>query len=393
VTTATLVRAPGVLRTLALALLARIPLGAVGLLLVLQVRHLGHSYALAGACSGACALGMAFGAPMLGRTVDRIGQAPVLLLSGAAVMATSAAFALLPAGAPSAVFLVIAAAVGIVQPPVAACVRVLWRRMLDAPAFSALVTLDASMQELAFMLGPLLLVTVASLLGAAGALIVTGLMLGATSVVVAVLPETQRLGGADPGAADVPRGLRSGPLTSPGVRTLLAIALLMGIAFGATEIGVITVADHLGESDMAGVLFAMWGVGSFGGGLAWARHAVSRDHVNAILVLLLVLGVTSAALAVMPGVWSLGLGLVVAGAAVAPLFGVLYAAMSQVAPEASITEAFTWETSAITGGIAIGSAVAGAMAAGVSPQSTFLLGGAAFLAGAIAVRTQRATLR
>jgi MFS family permease len=73
VTTATLVRAPGVLRTLALALLARIPLGAVGLLLVLQVRHLGHSYALAGACSGACALGMAFGAPMLGRTVDRIG--------------------------------------------------------------------------------------------------------------------------------------------------------------------------------------------------------------------------------------------------------------------------------------------------------------------------------
>jgi MFS family permease len=392
-TTTTVVRAPGVLRTMALALLARVPLAAIGLLLVLQVRHLGHSYALAGVCSGACALGMAVGSPILGRMIDRVGQPPVLLLSGGAVTAASVAFALLPAGAPAAAFLVLAAAVGVAQPPVGACVRVLWRRMLDAPGFSTLVTLDATLQELAFLLGPLLLVGVAQLLGAAAALAVTGALLGTTSALFAMLPETQRLGGADPAADDAPRTFRSSALGVPGVRTLLAVAGLMGVAFGATEIGIITVADHLDASGSAGVLFALWGVGSFAGGLAWARYAGARDQVRTMLALLVVLGIASAALAAMPGVWPLGAALVVAGAAIAPLFGVLYASMGDVAPDATLTEAFTWETSAITGGIALGSAAAGAVAAGISPSATFLVAAVAFLAGAVALRALRATLR
>jgi MFS family permease len=392
VQTATLVRAPGVLRTLTLALLARVPLAAIGLLLVLQVRHLGHSYALAGACSGACALGMAVGSPILGRTIDRLGQPPVLLLSAVAVTATSVAFALLPAGAPAAAFLALATAVGIAQPPVSPCARVLWRRLLDGPGFTALVTLDATMQELAFLIGPLLLVGVASLVGAAAALIVTGALLGAASALFAVLPETQRLGVADPEAGEGPRGWRAGALSAAGVRTLLVIATLMGVAFGATEIGIITVADHLDASGAAGVLFAVWGAGSFVGGLVSAQRGAHRDDVRSMLVLLLVLGIASAALAAMPTVWTLGAGLVIAGAAIAPLFGLLYASMGVVAPDATLTEAFTWETSAITGGIALGSAAAGVMAGSIAPPTTFLVAGAAFLFGALALRLLRSTL-
>ncbi|HMJ36986.1 MAG TPA: MFS transporter [Baekduia sp.] len=392
-TTTALVRVPGVLRTMSLALLARVPLAAIGLLLVLQVRHLGHSYALAGVCSGACALGMAVGSPILGRAIDRVGQPPVLLLAGAAVTAASVAFALLPAGAPVAAFLALAGLVGLAQPPVGACVRVIWRRMLDAADFSALVTLDATLQELAFLIGPLLLVGVAQFLGAAAALAVTGVLLGATSALFAVLPETQRLGGADPAADDAPRTFGSSALGVPGVRTLLAIAASMGVAFGATELGIITMADHLDASGMAGILFALWGAGSFAGGLAWARYAGVHEAVGTMLMLLVVLGITSAALAAVPGVWPLGAALVLAGAAVAPLFGVLYAAMGDVAPDATLTEAFSWETSAITAGIALGSAVAGAVAGAVTPRATFLVAGAAFLAGAVALRTLRATLR
>src|SRR4051812_2835501 len=122
------VRAPGVPRTLALALLARVPPSALGLLIVLQIRHLGHSYALAGAASGACALGMAAFSPLLGRAIDRPGQPAVLILPGVTVALACALFGIIPAGAPAPVFLAVAAAIGAVQPPISACVRVLWRR-------------------------------------------------------------------------------------------------------------------------------------------------------------------------------------------------------------------------------------------------------------------------
>src|SRR4051812_2482324 len=132
------VRAPGVPRTLALALLARVPPSALGLLLVLQIRHLDHSYTLAGACSGACALGMAAFSPLLGRAIDRGGQTVVLALTGAIVTLACALFAIIPGDAPAAAFLAVAAAIGAVQPPISACVRVLWRRMLDREGFNTL---------------------------------------------------------------------------------------------------------------------------------------------------------------------------------------------------------------------------------------------------------------
>jgi MFS family permease len=386
VSPAAAVRAPGVPRTLALALLSRVPLSAIGLLLVLQIRHLGHSYALAGACSGACALGMAIGSPVAGRIIDRAGQAAVLSVTGAAVVAVTALFAIIPAGAPAPLFVLVALLIGATQPPVGSCVRVLWRRMLEAPGFSALVTLDASLQELAFLSGPLLLVGLASGIGAAGALAITAAITGIVAALFAMLPETRRFGGAapraaHPDAAPAPRAWQSG-----GVRLLLVVSALMGVAFGATELGLVTTADHHGARGSSGILFALWGVGSFVGGLLWTRKMANRDQAAAMPWLLLILGVTSALIAALPSMALVGAGITLAGAAVAPLFGVVYSTMGDVAPAGALTEAFTLETSAITAGIAAGSAVAGAAASALGAPATFLLAGAAFLIACAAVR-------
>jgi MFS family permease len=389
VSPAAAVRAPGVPRTLALALLSRVPLSAIGLLLVLQIRHLGHSYALAGACSGACALGMAIGAPVLGRIIDRAGQAAVLSVTGGAVVAVTALFAVIPAGAPALLFIFIALLIGAVQPPVGSCVRVLWRRMLDGPGFSSLVTLDASLQELAFLSGPLLLVGLASGIGAAGALATTAAITGVVAALFAMLPETRRFGDAEPqdvraAAGDAPRAWQSG-----GVRLLLIVSALMGVAFGATELGLVTTADHHGARGASGILLALWGVGSFVGGLAWTRRMAGRDQAAAMPWLLLVLGVTSALLGALPTMALVGVGITLAGAAIAPLFGVVYSTMGDVAPAGALTEAFTLETSAITAGIALGSAIAGAAASALGAPATFVLAGTAFLLACAVVRVSR----
>jgi MFS family permease len=385
VSPAAAVRAPGVPRTLALALLSRVPLSAIGLLLVLQIRHLGHSYTLAGACSGACALGMAIGSPVLGRMIDRTGQAAVLSATGAIVVAVTALFAVIPAHAPGALFIVIALLIGAVQPPVGSCVRVLWRRMLDGPGFSSLVTLDASLQELAFLSGPLLLIGLASGIGAAAALATTAVITGVVAALFALLPETRRFGRAEPRSeaadATAERAWRSG-----GVRLLLVVSALMGVAFGATELGLVTTAEHHGARGSSGILFALWGVGSFAGGVLWTRRAAGRDQAAAMPWLLLILGVTSALIGALPTLALVGIGITLAGAAVAPLFGVVYSTMGDVAPPGALTEAFTLETSAITAGIALGSAVAGAAASAFGAPATFVLAGAAFLLACAAVR-------
>lgn len=384
------VRAPGVPRTLALALLSRVPLSAIGLLLVLQIRHLGHSYTLAGACSGACALGMAIGSPLLGRVIDRAGQAIVLTTTAVAIVAITGLFAVIPAGAPAPLFILIAMLIGAVQPPVGSCVRVLWRRMLDGPGFSALVTLDASLQELAFLSGPLLLIGLASGIGAAAALAVTAAITGAVAALFAMLPETRRFGGAEEPTAKADGATAERALQNGGVRLLLIVSALMGVAFGATELGLVTTADHHGARGASGVLFAVWGLGSFIGGVVWTRTAHHRDQAAAMPWLLLILGVTTALIGALPTMVLVGVGITLAGAAVAPLFGVVYSRMGEVAPHGALTEAFTLETSAITAGIALGSALAGAAAASFGAPAAFVLAGAAFLIGCAAVRASSA---
>ncbi|HEY6758815.1 MAG TPA: MFS transporter [Baekduia sp.] len=391
---ATAVRAPGVPRTLALALLSRVPPSVLGLLLVLQVHHLGHSYAVAGLCSGACALGMAACSPLLGRAIDRTGQTAVLTLTGLVVAVACLAFALLPAGAPAPLLIAVAAAIGAVQPPITSCARVLWRRILDRDSFNALVTLDASLQELAFMTGPLVLISMASATGAPAALATTGGLLGLCSLVFAGLPETRRLGGPQhDDDLETPRPA-GGALSAPAVRLLLVVAVMMGVAFGATELGIVTTADHLGAKSATGVLFALWGIGSFAGGALWTRgHAANRDPVGAMFWLIVWCGVLSLPLGAAPSVALLGLGLAVAGAAIAPLFGVLYALMGDVAPSGTLTEAYTLETSAIMAGIAVGSALAGVLASAVGAPATFVLAGAAYIGGGLAQRARASDLR
>ena len=70
---------PHVRRLVLSGLLARLPMGMVGLALLLLVRERGGSYAAAGAVSGGYFVATAVGAPIAGRLVDRRGQARILL--------------------------------------------------------------------------------------------------------------------------------------------------------------------------------------------------------------------------------------------------------------------------------------------------------------------------
>ncbi|MDP9258719.1 MAG: MFS transporter, partial [Actinomycetota bacterium] len=130
----TLISSPGALRILAISIVARLPLAMLGIALLVHSVHLTGSYAAAGIVSGANAVALGVGGPLLGKLVDRRGQTTVLILGGCASGALLGAMALLPVGAPLPLLVALAVAMGLAVPPLGACVRSLLPSLVPDPA-------------------------------------------------------------------------------------------------------------------------------------------------------------------------------------------------------------------------------------------------------------------
>src|SRR5512137_1903162 len=75
-------RLPDVANLMTVALLSRMPIGMVGLAMLMFLRESLGSYALAGTVSGIYFVSMAVGAPIQGRLIDRTGPKRILVVTG-----------------------------------------------------------------------------------------------------------------------------------------------------------------------------------------------------------------------------------------------------------------------------------------------------------------------
>jgi hypothetical protein len=229
-----LFRAYGVRGVLGWSIVARFPLGMIPLGLVLLVRDAGGSYGTAGLVVAAYSIASAIGAPVAGRLVDRRGQAWVLLPRAALYPAALAAVCVLAlADAPTWTLAMAAAVAAALVPPIAACVRTLWPRLLRTADLRATAySLDAALQEVFFTLGPLLVAAIAATASPSAALL-TAAALGGLGTLAFVLRTPSREWRPDGDARG--HGSWLGPLTAPGVRVLVAMTACYGAAFGAVE--------------------------------------------------------------------------------------------------------------------------------------------------------------
>ena len=148
-------RAPGALSLFAASCVARLPMGALGLLLVLHTQQLTGSYAKGGLASGAYAIALALSNPALARIVDRRGQTLVLRIGAPLAAAAILVLATLPDGAPLGAILAAAAVAGACQPPVGACMRALWPVLLDSPdRRHAAYSMEGALLEIVYICGP-----------------------------------------------------------------------------------------------------------------------------------------------------------------------------------------------------------------------------------------------
>ena len=152
-------RAPGALSLFLASCVARLPMGALGLLLVLHTQQLTGSYAKGGLASGAYAIALGLSNPALARVVDRRGQTLVLRIGAPLAAAAIVVLATLPDGAPLGAILAAAAVAGACQPPVGACMRALWPVLLDSPdRRHAAYSMEGALLEVVYICGPVLIV-------------------------------------------------------------------------------------------------------------------------------------------------------------------------------------------------------------------------------------------
>jgi MFS family permease len=370
---------------LASSLLGRLPLAMSPLAILLAVREATGSFEAAGIAAGAFAACNAAAAPVVGRMVDRIGQRPVLLGAAAGQGIALVALAFLASDGAGAVALVAVSAVaGLLVPPTSACARALWPHVArTASQRETAYALEAVSQEVAFTSGPLNVAAGIALGSESTAL----LLAAACSVVGNGLFAATTLAGGQRG--DREPAHHGGVLSQPRLRMVLISVSFVGIAFGGIQVGVAALAVNLHESEAAGVLLALTGLGSLIGGLAYGARAW-RGSIDRRYVLCLLGAGISAVPLLLAGSLELAIVLaVVSGVAYAPALSCHYALVQGLAPRQAITEAFTWSNASLISGSALGSALAGWLVETWSEDAAFLLIVVSMGLGALVAMTPR----
>ena len=384
-------RAPHIRRLFGFSIAARLPLAMLSIGLVVHVQQLTGSFAVAGLVTAAYAVGEGVGGPLLGRLVDRGAQTPVLIGSAIISAVLLLMLAIVPHTTPVAVLVALAGTAGLVTPPVAACLRSQLPALLgDDQLLQTGYALETSLAEVTWVGGPPLILGIGALWSTGAALALCGLVLLVSSCGYAAQQASRSW---RPPA--VGERLRGGSLRSAMLRMLVLVLFCFGMLLGADEVAVSASAKALeGSTTAAAPLFALWGSGSFIGGLILARFGGGSGTIAALLLWLGAL--TLGHLALIPaagGIVGLAGGLLLAGAAIAPTESTVYGMVEAAAPAGTATEAFAWLATAIAVGSAAGAAAGGALAQSSGPAAAYLLGGGAGAAALLIVLRRAAAQR
>jgi predicted MFS family arabinose efflux permease len=377
--------APSAQRVITAAIVARLPLAMLDIALLVHTREQTGSFAKAGTVSGAYAIALCVGDALLGRLIDRYGGRPVLFVSATVASTLLVTIAALSARGHLAIVVGLAAASGLAAPPVATYLRTQLPGLVRTPeALSRSYAVETSLVELTYIFGPPLALAIGSLWSSGAALVIAGLALLVATVALVAPPASRRHNEA---AATLSPPTNA--LGNPALRTIVVVLFLVGLLLGADEVAVLAAVRAAQSSASAIPLFAVWGVGSFVGGLLMTR--VERPVVG-ITALLAALTVGNVALVPVTGnLLGLGLVLFVAGAAIAPTEGHLYALVGTAgSSHVSITAAFAWLAAAMDAGYAVGAEGGGLVADHASATAVFAVASAA---GLLAVLTSVFTSR
>ncbi|MDL9980621.1 MFS transporter [Microbacterium sp. ASV49] len=341
-----IVRTPGVLRIIAAQLAARFPNGMTSLAILLHIEQITGSYGAAGIVLAATSIGQALSGPVTTRLMGRFGMRQVLTVTTAICAAALLAMAFLIV--PLAVYVVLGFIAGFATPPVLASARTIYPKLVTSRQLTTLYSLDASLQELIWIIAPVLITFTATQIGTTqGLLLVVAILISGGAWFI-LSPEVGRV--------RIPPSKRAfgKVLTRPPILLATIIGFLFIGSFAAVEASVVATFNHEGVE--SGVVLAVFSIGSLVGGFAFG-HLPMGPWAMARRLSVVAVGLALASVWV--NVWWISGWLFVAGIGIAPALAVGSAITTASVKFSDTAEAFGWTGTGQLIGAAVGSAVAG----------------------------------
>ncbi|WP_139417810.1 MFS transporter [Agromyces laixinhei] len=353
-----LLRTSGVARIIAAQLTARFPSGMLSLAFLLHVEQQTGSYGAAGLVLASTSIGQAVAGPLTSRLMGRLGMRPVLIATLAVCVTAVVAIALLPLTVP--LYMTVGLVAGLANPPVQPAVRTIYPKMVNSRQLTPLFSLDASAQEIIWVVGPVVTTFVATQIGTVWAILLAAALMVAGGVWFISSPELGRV--------RIPRSKRrfGVVLARPAVLLATIVGFLLIGATAAIEAGVVAVFGHGGAE--AGIVLAIFAGGSLAGGL-FLGHVPIGPWSTARRMFIVFAGTALAA--GLMDFWWLSITLFIAGLGIAPALAVLFAIVSASVKFSDTAEAYGWVGTGQLIGAALGSALAGFLIDSSGPQGAF----------------------
>ncbi|WP_432156098.1 MFS transporter [Streptomyces sp. bgisy153] len=344
-------RVPYVLRLQVGTLTGRLPNGMAPLGILLSGAPT-FGYAAASGLASLYLVASAIGGPLLGRFVDRHGQTLPFTLGAAA---SSAALIAIVAGPQQQACVAVAVLVaGATKPPLEAGTRSLIGTGQIMPTrghVRVALALDAALQELIYIAGPLLVAAIAWMTSAVPAMWTTAALGAAGTFLVVTTPPSRAWRPSTVHAADW-----LGPVKSRRLQALYLSMVCYGIPIGAlTPLALAAATEHHVPA-LSGALPAALSVGAVLGGLLYGARTwpgTTADHLL-VLAVASTAGWSAYAFAASPA--ALLAITLLPGLVMAPLLAAAFVTTSALAPRALITEAHALLIAALDIGCALGTA-------------------------------------
>lgn len=374
---------PGALAFSLTGVVARLHMSMLGLGIVLMVSTLYGTpergdYAMAGRVVSVNIIVYSICSPQVSKLVDRFGQAlvmrPAVIVSALSIGGLVAAAT---ARAPEWVLYIFGALAGATGGSIGALVRARWSHLVKDPAqLHTAYSLESVLDELVFVVGPVVATLLATAVAPQAALVVAGLAIVGGGLLFLAQKETE----------PPPRGRTEhrepSVLRSPGLIPVALGFMGVGAIFGATDVAVVAFAEEHGQKAAAGAILAVFAAGSFISGFAYGARQWASPLWRRFVIGVLALGAGVCLFFVVHTVVLLAAVMFVVGFAIAPTLVNGNGLVQQFVRPSQLTEGLTWANTALTVGVAAGAPVAGEFIARSGSSGGFSV---VVVAGAIAV--------
>ncbi|MCX6459822.1 MAG: MFS transporter [Actinobacteria bacterium] len=350
-------RRPGALAFSAVGLLGRLPMSMEGLGVILLVSITQGAYALAGVLSSILALSAAFISPLTSRWSDRFGQAVILrVIAPAQAVALTLIVVAVRADAPTAVLVLLAILGGAFQPNVGSMVRARWAAMLSGtPQLGIAFALESVLDEVIFILGPVLATGLAIGVSPGAGLIAAAVLVIIGGLSLAAQHRTQ------PEPVSAAQAHLNRDRMGTAVPIVGLIFLCLGICFGGLEVGVVAFSTEAGIPWASGVLLALFSVGSAFGGIVFGPRVAGRDLPRQLLFVLAISIFAVIPITLVRTPAQLAVVALLSGVIIAPSLICGFTIVENLVPSSRLTESITWVSAGIGVGFAVAAGVCGVL--------------------------------